>query len=57
VSVLRDTLAARVGLEEIIARCSGLSPEAIQASGAYATDLARKRTVSLIRLDATGGSR
>jgi hypothetical protein len=35
----------------------GLSPEAIQASGAYATDLARKRTVSLIRLDATGGSR
>jgi uncharacterized protein (DUF433 family) len=47
VSVILDNLAAGQTPEEIVESYPSVSPEAIQASIAYAADLARERFVSL----------
>jgi uncharacterized protein (DUF433 family) len=47
VSVILDNLAVGQTPEEIVESYPSVSPEAIQASIAYAADLARERFVSL----------
>jgi uncharacterized protein (DUF433 family) len=47
VSVVLDNLAARVSLDEILASYPSLAEEDIEASIAYAAELARERFVPL----------
>ena len=46
-SVVLDNLAAGVSVEEILKSYPSLSREAVQASIAYAAELARERVVAL----------
>ena len=47
VSVILDNLAAGIKPEEIVHSYPSLSPEAVQASIAYAAELARERVITL----------
>jgi uncharacterized protein (DUF433 family) len=47
VSVVLDNLAAGLSVHEIVKSYPSLTPEAIQATMAYAAELARERVVSL----------
>jgi uncharacterized protein (DUF433 family) len=48
VSVVLDNLAAGVSREKILRSYPSLSPQDIQAATAYAAELARERTVSVV---------